>query len=912
MAYTEQNSKQLDTQQDPSKKDARSGNERPDFGIPNSVMAQMIGGADDGNNKPGSTVYRQFSPHYHQIPSAEAEADRLSAGIRATNPDEVMREMGSRLDADFSNVQFHTDINSVRRATLMGARAWTTGHDVYFGKGGFEPRIAAHELVHTVQQGAVKGNVSQHAPAGSVQMWWPFGKKHAEVDTSTYDNVDFLVKMEAGRISNRGESEANKNIAYAKTFNEAKDLNLNDEKAKTFANYAKKSTHTQKTSRLSENQRTENRNKLRNLSYDDYYELMNRFEDAAVALYDYRQDLGESDQPGELDFKAANSPQGRNYNLFKSIINRLPSYIDRGTLESWKQDRSQTVRNDQERTEKILGAADIYDIGTDASKNTYLTTKEGIKSMKKAGSEADSYYKKVYKGKAGPKKKTAIDKLAERYRQRKDLEKQREGNANPRNNNVPSAKKNNLIIDDDSENNIIRNNSNLSGMKENNLIIGDDSEEDIIRTNSYAHGMKEKDDSGFGDDLLNKSFNEKDQINIRKDLLDEDEDNILGIPGANNIIRSSAPIDERLAAKFSPGNKHIGNVKEAKNHLGLYKEMANLSAQASLLAHSSTVGNSISSGANGLGLISGGLGIAAGINAMKRDVQNVRAGGEKKEIIGSGLDTLTSATSFVSGGLGTLNNLAKIDVLSGPLSSVSGLGGANLVPGLNIATGVGTAAAGLMQWKRGQNSINDIDQQITALNGLKDQNGGRLTDDQKTLMHAFNQGKYKSEMNRTSGAMKAFSGALTAGSGIATMAMGPLGPAVGLGLGLASLGATATRFGYEKYKKYQMRKNVTAEDMDINWKDEMKKVREMFPNQKLSDKEVRAIILKGHGYKEGTRTAALKSITLKRAKLLIHTAEGKGPEAQMTRNFIAAMGVHPRNGNYYANGAAKLLAEKLG
>ena len=109
-----------------------------------------------------------------------------------------------------------------------------------------------------------------------------------------------------------------------------------------------------------------------------------------------------------------------------------------------------------------------------------------------------------------------------------------------------------------------------------------------------------------------------------------------------------------------------------------------------------------------------------------------------------------------------------------------------------------------------------------------------------------------------------------------------------------------------------MRKKVTAEDMNINWEEEMKKVRQMFPNQELSDKEVRAIILKGKGFKEGTRTAALKSISLKRAKLLIHKAEGSGPEAQMARNFIAAMGVHPRNGNYYANGAAKLLAEKLG
>jgi len=50
------------------------------------------------------------------------------------------------------------------------AGAWAQGHDVYFGRGGFEPAVAAHELVHTVQQGAVKGNVSRSVPAGAVQL----------------------------------------------------------------------------------------------------------------------------------------------------------------------------------------------------------------------------------------------------------------------------------------------------------------------------------------------------------------------------------------------------------------------------------------------------------------------------------------------------------------------------------------------------------------------------------------------------------------------------------------------------------------------------------------------------------------------------------------------------------------------
>lgn len=103
-------------------------------------------------------------------PEAEKEADCLSQGITSSTPDEIMQEMGSRLNADFSDVRFHSDVNSMNRSQAMGARAWAQGRDVYFGKGGFSPSVAAHELVHTVQQGAVQGNVSQAMPMGAVQM----------------------------------------------------------------------------------------------------------------------------------------------------------------------------------------------------------------------------------------------------------------------------------------------------------------------------------------------------------------------------------------------------------------------------------------------------------------------------------------------------------------------------------------------------------------------------------------------------------------------------------------------------------------------------------------------------------------------------------------------------------------------
>lgn len=106
-----------------------------------------------------------------QIPTAENEADRLSAGVAAGGPEKVKQELGSRLGADFSKVRFHTDAGAAAYADEIGARAYTTGSDVYFGTGGFEPSVAAHELVHTVQQGAVgSAAATLSAPSGGIQM----------------------------------------------------------------------------------------------------------------------------------------------------------------------------------------------------------------------------------------------------------------------------------------------------------------------------------------------------------------------------------------------------------------------------------------------------------------------------------------------------------------------------------------------------------------------------------------------------------------------------------------------------------------------------------------------------------------------------------------------------------------------
>lgn len=140
--------------------------------VPNSAAAAAYETGYQGLSDLESSILSRLPGKMQpQIPTAENEANRLSAGIAAGGPEDVKRELGSRIGADFSKVRFHTDAGAAAYADRVGARAYTTGSDVYFGTGGFEPSVAAHELVHTVQQGAVGSDAATaFAPSGGIQM----------------------------------------------------------------------------------------------------------------------------------------------------------------------------------------------------------------------------------------------------------------------------------------------------------------------------------------------------------------------------------------------------------------------------------------------------------------------------------------------------------------------------------------------------------------------------------------------------------------------------------------------------------------------------------------------------------------------------------------------------------------------
>ncbi|PXY46374.1 eCIS core domain-containing protein [Flavobacterium hydrophilum] len=70
-------------------------------------------------------------------------------------------EMEKSFGVDFSPIRIHTDDNAVTMCQEMGAQAFTNGVDIYFNKGKYNPnsaqgkKLLAHELTHTIQQGAI-------------------------------------------------------------------------------------------------------------------------------------------------------------------------------------------------------------------------------------------------------------------------------------------------------------------------------------------------------------------------------------------------------------------------------------------------------------------------------------------------------------------------------------------------------------------------------------------------------------------------------------------------------------------------------------------------------------------------------------------------------------------------------------
>jgi hypothetical protein len=100
-------------------------------------------------------------PLVHQVLGAAGE--RLHPAARSY--------LEPRFGHDFSTIRVHTDATAAASAEAVGARAYTVGNHLAFATGAYAPhteqgrRLIAHELAHTLQQGATAGAAGTTAQA---------------------------------------------------------------------------------------------------------------------------------------------------------------------------------------------------------------------------------------------------------------------------------------------------------------------------------------------------------------------------------------------------------------------------------------------------------------------------------------------------------------------------------------------------------------------------------------------------------------------------------------------------------------------------------------------------------------------------------------------------------------------------
>jgi hypothetical protein len=102
-----------------------------------------------------------------EVQEETAEAIRSKRGSGQSLDASIADKAEGVLGQDFSDVNVHTDSQSDELNKQLGAKAFTTGNDIFFRSGAYNPgnsdgqRLIAHELTHVAQQGAAQESLGR-------------------------------------------------------------------------------------------------------------------------------------------------------------------------------------------------------------------------------------------------------------------------------------------------------------------------------------------------------------------------------------------------------------------------------------------------------------------------------------------------------------------------------------------------------------------------------------------------------------------------------------------------------------------------------------------------------------------------------------------------------------------------------
>jgi hypothetical protein len=115
--------------------------------VGNSAFGRLIGRMPGDAIMPGGVVHPDVAS---TIATANGSGHTLDVGTR--------ERMSPHIGDSLSDVRVHTDSTADSLARSVSARAFTTGTDVYFAAGEYQPgtksgdSLLAHELTHVAQQ----------------------------------------------------------------------------------------------------------------------------------------------------------------------------------------------------------------------------------------------------------------------------------------------------------------------------------------------------------------------------------------------------------------------------------------------------------------------------------------------------------------------------------------------------------------------------------------------------------------------------------------------------------------------------------------------------------------------------------------------------------------------------------------
>lgn len=185
-----------------------------------------------------STV--QTRPGEGRTPSPEV-TDPLARRIAAQRgaghplPSATRARMERGLGADFNAVRLHTDSEAAALSRRLQAQAFTHGTDVFFNAGKYSPdtregrHLLAHELTHTLQQGATSAKAGsppavqkqEAPPEQAAPTEAPDKDSEAVAAPPALDRQDWASRVKAARLLDSGSEKAEKEKQYKTLISEA-------------------------------------------------------------------------------------------------------------------------------------------------------------------------------------------------------------------------------------------------------------------------------------------------------------------------------------------------------------------------------------------------------------------------------------------------------------------------------------------------------------------------------------------------------------------------------------------------------------------------------------------------------------------------------------------------------------------